>query len=379
MNGLDFFYLINLMEHRENRKLLNEQLCAQFPEPDPTAPEIFDAPSKPVIRFLNGQDAWDAPADCIIVDAPGFQRWEQEILDKKASDQPLFLPVLLVLQDKEIGFADKGLWRSVDEILCAPIRRVELNARIAVLLRARRQSKELNFRNQELKTFLYLMAHDLRAPMRAVVGFSELLEEDPHAGMPSQTLDLLQRIRRCSTQMTTMMDEVLQLVRLDGQSHLVGSVDMAQVMDEVRSHLGEEMERREATVHEPSYWPTVLGSKALLVSAFQNILSNALKYTAPGIRPEVTLSWEELPWGYRFHVIDNGIGMDEDKIPLIFKPFTRLHSSEEYPGIGLGLTAVKRTVELLHGRVRVQSQRGRGTRFIVDLMRNAHVENPSCG
>lgn len=379
MNGLHFFYVLNLVEHRENRRLLEEQLACQFPEPDSTAPEALEDPPKPVVRLLKGPDAWSAPADCLIVDGPGFKRWEQEILDKKASDHPLFLPVLLVLQDKEIGLADKGLWRSVDEILCTPLRRVELSARLAVLLQARRLSRELDLRNQELKTFLYLLAHDLKAPMRAVVGFSELLEEDPHGCMPSQTLDLLQRIRRCSSEMTAMMDEVLQLIRLDSGSHHMGPVNMAQVMDEVRSRLREDMERREATVHEPSHWPTVLGSKPLLVSAFQNILSNALKYTAPGIRPEITVQWEELSWGYRFHVIDNGIGMDEDKIPLIFKPFTRLHSSEEYPGIGLGLTAVKRIADLLHGRIHVQSQRGRGSRFLVDLMRNTHVENPSCG
>ncbi len=377
MTGLYFFYILNLLEHRENRKLVAEHLCTQFPEPDPTSLEAFDA-FKPILRLVDGDDGWKAPVDGIIVDGPGFRRWEQEILDKKASDHPLFLPVLLVLQEREIGLADKGLWRSVDEILWTPMRRVELNARIAVLLRARQLSRELDLRNQELRTFLYLLAHDLKAPMRAVVGFSELLEEDPHGCMPSQTLEMLQRIRRCSLDMTAMVDEVLNLMRLETASSLLGPVDMAEVMDEVRSRLQDETKRRHATIHGPSQWPNVLGSKPLLVSVFQNILSNALKYTAPGIRPEIRLDWEEISWGYRFFVMDNGIGIPQDKIPLIFKPFTRLHGTEEYPGIGLGLTAVKRIMDLLHGRIHVQSQVGQGTCFVLELMRDAHVENPHC-
>lgn len=378
MNGVDLVTVLNVIEHRENRKLVSEQLAAQFPEPDP---ECSPSPDRttPVVRMLNGGVFWDAPVDFIIADGPGLRRWEREILDKKAADCPLFLPVLLITQDKDLGLASKGLWRCVDEILLTPIRRLELSARTAVLIRARRLSRELDRKNQELKTFLYLLAHDLRAPMRAVIGFSELLEEDPSGCIPPETLEMLQRIRRSSQEMTAMIDEVLRLVRLESHSPFLGPVPMAEVMDEVRLRLRDEAERRRATIHEPEGWPVVLGTKPLLVSAFQNILSNALKYTAPGVAPEITLRWEELPWGFRFRVIDNGIGIPEEKIPLIFQPFKRLHGSEEYAGIGLGLTAVKRVVDLLHGRIRVQSQVGRGSCFLVDLMRGDDEENPSRG
>ncbi len=378
MNGLDLVTVLNVIEHKENRKLVSEQLAAQFPEPDPDSSPSLDR-ATPVVRLLNGGSFWDAPVDFIIADGPGLRRWEREILDKKAAEHPVFLPVLLIAQDRDLGLATKGLWCCVDEILLMPIRRLELSARSAVLIRARRLSRELDRKNQELKTFLYLLAHDLRAPVRAVIGFSELLEEDPHGSIPSESLEMLQRIRRSSQEMSAMMDEVLHIVRLESLSPFLGPVAMADVMDEVRLRLRDDAERRRATIHEPSHWPVVLGSKPLLVSAFQNILSNALKYTAPGVAPEITLRWEELPWGFRFRVIDNGIGIPEEKIPFIFQPFKRLHGSEEYPGIGLGLTAVKRVVDLLHGRIRVQSQLGRGTCFVVELMRGNHVENPSRG
>ena len=374
MNGNDIFLILNLVQHRENKRLLDEHLAAPFAAPDLEQTDILDL-CKPSLRLLSDVESWDAPLDCILTDAPGLRRYEHHIVAKKAEERPLFLPVLLVLQDQESGLATGGLWRTVDEILYAPVRRLELSARMAVLIRSRRLSRELNQKNQELKTFLYLLAHDLRAPMRAVTGFSELLEEDYSEGMPSTTLDLLQRIRRSSEEMAALMDEVLRLVRLESLSPVMGPVPIADVMEDVRLRLDAELAQRRATIHAPPDWPTVLGSKPLLVSIFHNILSNALKYTAPGVSPEITLRWEALPWGFRLHVIDNGIGIPEDKIPLIFRPFTRLHGSEEYPGMGLGLTAVKRIVDLLHGRIHVRSQVGQGTVFTVDFMRCDHVEN----
>ncbi|MEJ5364078.1 MAG: hybrid sensor histidine kinase/response regulator [Desulfosoma sp.] len=377
MNGCDLITVLNAIEHKENRKLVSEHLAAQFQAFDAKACVGPQEEEGPLLRVLNDGTSWDAPLDLVIVDGLGLRRWEREILATKEAERPRFLPILFIAQDKDLGLATKNLWQAVDEVVCTPIRKVELNARVAVLVRARLLSKVLDRKNHELKTFLYLMAHDLRAPLRAITGFSELLQEEREKELPRDVIDLLAKIRRSSTDMVELMEAVLRIVRLEKISPFLGPVDMAEVMAEVLDRLRDERVRRRAHVTGPDDWPTVLGAKPLLVSLFQNILSNALKYTAPGTPPRITLSWQAFPWGYRFSVTDNGIGIPEEKIPEIFKPFRRLHGSEEYPGIGLGLTAVKRVVDMLHGRILVRSRVGAGTTFLVDLMRYDHVENPA--
>jgi PAS domain S-box-containing protein len=221
---------------------------------------------------------------------------------------------------------------------------------------------------EELDTFAYSVSHDLRAPLRAMRGFSQVLLED----FSGRSLDYdgqsyVNRISEAALRMDLLIQDLLHYSRLSRSQIQLEPVDPRSIVQSVLASLDREIENRGAqvTVEEPL--PPLLGDRILLVQILTNLMSNALKFVAPGVRPVVRIRAERRGGSVRLWVADNGIGIALDHQERIFKIFERLNSAADYPGTGIGLALVRKAADRMGGSVGVESEFGRGSRFWIEL------------
>lgn len=230
--------------------------------------------------------------------------------------------------------------------------------------------------NQELEAFAYSVSHDLRAPLRAVEGFAQALLEDYTANLDPTAQDFAQRIVAAAQRMNALIDDLLAYSRLSRQEMRLSPVPLDRVVETVLEGLAPEIQEREAQVTVEGPLPAVEGHETTLVQVVTNLVDNALKFVAPGTRPQVRLWAEERDEGVRLWVEDNGIGIAPEHHERIFHIFERLHGWDAFPGTGVGLAIVRRGVERMGGRAGVESEVGKGSRFWVEL-KKAEATGPS--
>jgi PAS domain S-box-containing protein len=216
----------------------------------------------------------------------------------------------------------------------------------------------------DLEAFSYTLVHDMRAPLRAISGFAELLAVDHSSQLDADGKRHLARIQRSAARMDQLIVDILsysQLSRAHPELHAVNLDDA--MRDILRSH--SEFQADKADIEIESPLPTVRGNDALLTQCFSNLLHNATKFVAPGVRPKIRIASKITGDVARIEVVDNGIGIAPDATARIFEPFRREHA--HYDGTGIGLAIVQKVVEQLEGRVGVISHVGEGSRFWVEL------------
>lgn len=229
------------------------------------------------------------------------------------------------------------------------------------------RTAQLSEANTSLEAFAYSIAHDLRAPLRALQGFSQALIEDYAPQLDANARDYVLRIDRAAQRMDELMRDILGYCRLDGMVIAAQPLSLEEAVDEAL-RLHEEALRgsaAEVSVQRPLPW--VLGHHATLVQALGNLLSNAIKFVAPGVRPVLRFSAEQRPGWVRLWLADNGLGIAADHHDRIFKIFERLHGVDNYPGTGIGLALVQKALNRMGGRVGVESASGAGSRFWIEL------------
>jgi len=243
-------------------------------------------------------------------------------------------------------------------------------------------TEELQKANDELEAFAYSVSHDLRAPLRAMQGFAEALLEDYGNSLDAVGQEYAQRIVVAAQRMDALIQDLLAYSRLGRAEIRLQPLSLDQVVDEVLTQLEARIREQEAQVTVEKPLPEVLGHHTTMVQVVSNLLTNALKFVTPGVRPEVRIWAEEQPVGaasqgpsaaqrsaarVRLWVEDNGIGIAPEHQERIFRVFERLHGIETYPGTGIGLAIVRRAMEHMGGRVGVESEVGHGSRFWVEL------------
>lgn len=226
----------------------------------------------------------------------------------------------------------------------------------------------------ELEAFAYSLAHDLRAPVRAIHGFTQIVLEMPPDQVGPPAVELLQRVVTAAIRMDGLIHDVLNLSNVIRQPITLSRVNVDAL---VRSLVHERPElsppRAEITIAEPLL--PVLAHEAMLGQCLANLLSNAVKFVEPGTVPRVSVRTEErrdttAPSArprVRIWVEDHGIGIPAEAQDRIFEIFQRLHSAGKYEGSGIGLAIVRKAVERMGGRVGVESESMKGSRFWLEL------------
>jgi PAS domain S-box-containing protein len=237
--------------------------------------------------------------------------------------------------------------------------------------RIRKRTAELEESNEDLRDFAYSLAHDLRAPLASIDGFSAQLESRLAAQLDDKARHYLRRVRAGVKLMADLTDALLALADLSNTQLLHQNVDLSAVARNIMDRLGEQApERQVRVVIEDT--PRAQGDVRLLTDVMENLLGNSWKFTSRTQRPEIVFGGQSWPNGsYLYHVKDNGAGFDPAYAYKLFGPFQRLHSASEFEGTGIGLAMVRKIVSRHGGRVWAESQPGAGASFFFTLNENA--------
>jgi PAS domain S-box-containing protein len=241
---------------------------------------------------------------------------------------------------------------------------LELNAGLE--RRVEERTAELAAANRELDSFAYAVSHDLRAPLRAMSGFSRALVEDFRDRLGGDARSYLDQIELASGRMSDLIDGLLTLSRSTRGELCRDLVDLSALATRLLADLARAEPQRPVAV-EVEGGLRVRGDARMLEAALANLLSNAWKYTGKAPTPRIRVYGEERdgrPW---ICVADNGAGFDRAYANRLFQPFQRLHRQDEFPGIGIGLATVQRIVHRHGGEIQAQGEPGQGATFRFSL------------
>ena len=333
-----------------------------------------------VRSVINGQMALTAtqasPPDLILLDIRmpemnGYEVCERLKADEDTHDIPIiFISALDATQDKVKAFTVGGV-----DYITKPFQLEEVLARVETHLALRNLQKSLQReiieRDKliaELDAYAHTVAHDLKNPLGALVGFSDMLETEYTELSDEQLLLCVNTIAKSARKMTNIIEELLLLASVRKMEDVkTEPLDMAAVVVEALDRLADMIVGHQAEIITPEVWPAALGYGPWVEEIWVNYVSNGLKYG--GQPPQVEMGGKLLnePAGQvRFWVRDNGAGLSPDDQARLFIPFTQIHQARA-EGHGLGLSIVQRIVEKLGGQVGVESEEGQGSVFFFTL------------
>jgi len=248
----------------------------------------------------------------------------------------------------------------------------QLNAELEERVAAR--TAELQAVNRELEAFSYSVSHDLRAPLRAIDGFSNILLQSHAEQLDEPSRNLLGRIVAAAQRMGRLIDDMLALARVNRSPLHFEALDLAIIARAIADELAQTQPERQVEVVIPESLPEVADPNLIRV-VLENLLGNAWKFTRNRSQPRIEFS-VAMSGGERVYCIkDNGVGFDMVYADKLFGPFQRLHRPEEFPGTGIGLATVQRLIHRHRGRIWAESRPGHGAAFFFTLEARAAAES----
>jgi len=235
-------------------------------------------------------------------------------------------------------------------------------------LRVHQRTVELKEANKELEDFVYSVSHDLRAPLRSISGFAEIIDRRHKASLNEEGRHYFDNIVIASKQMGNLIDDLLQFSRLGRQSIKMEPVPLDDVLKAAMETLSGQIKETNARINVPQQLPVFQGDVTLATHIFINLLENAVKYRNPNESPIIDVSIDIQNPYIVVSIADNGIGIASEYFEKIFNIFQRLHSQADYPGTGIGLAAVKKAVQIMGGQVWVESEPGKGSVFKIKVL-----------
>ncbi|GFO56644.1 hypothetical protein GMSM_36510 [Geomonas sp. Red276] len=232
----------------------------------------------------------------------------------------------------------------------------------------RRQIEKLEASNRELEAFSYSVSHDLRAPLRHVIGFVDLLVTRGNESLDDKSRHYLEVITEAAKKMGDLIDDLLAFSRMGRSEMMKSRVDMGHLVRDIVGELAGQARERSFT------WavgplPSVTGDSAMLRQVVYNLLANAVKFTRDRPAPRIEVGALETPEEYQFFVRDNGVGFDAAYVGKLFGLFQRLHRNEEFEGTGVGLAIVQRIIARHGGKVWAEGNLEEGATFWFTLPR----------
>ena len=274
--------------------------------------------------------------------------------------------------NEELLVANRRLNETVAELRDSEMRYRDLNT--VLEKRVTERTAQLERAYGELEGFSYAVAHDLKAPLRAINGFAHLLREELGDTITTRAEAHLGRIRNGALKMAALIDDLLSYAHIERRDLHASQVDLRTLVESVVAEFGEETLRCGVQLRVDVEPVTLFLDAEGLALALRNLLENALKYSCEVSSPSILISSSRSDAGVVLAVQDNGIGFDMQYHDRIFRVFQRLHRDDQFPGTGIGLALVHKAAERIGGRVWGESTPGEGATFFVELPKAVVVE-----
>ena len=233
--------------------------------------------------------------------------------------------------------------------------------------RVAQRTAKLAEASKELEDFVYSVSHDLRAPLRSISGFAQIIDRRHKASLNEEGQHYFDNIIKASQQMGDLIDDLLRFSRMGRKSIKPEPVALDDVLKSAVETLRDQISATGAQVLIPEQMPYIQGDFSLSTHVFINLFENAMKYRKSNEAPVIEVGIDVINQHVVISVSDNGIGIAPEYHEKIFNIFQRLHNQSEYPGTGIGLAAVKKAVQMMDGRVRLESEPGRGSLFKIEI------------
>lgn len=384
--------ILLLLDHKNNRRLLWDWLSRYHDVflPDEKNPEMLflssESNSCPIAS--SAEENKDIDFDLCILDGLALDRVWQWVQARKEVDRPVFLPFLLLTSRQEVGIATRHLWQSVDELIISPIEKVELQARVEILLRSRNLSLQLHAANKELQKhselksrLVSMVSHEIRNPLSLILGFAKIIESHFSELPWERILEYLKQIILAVNRMDNLSEDLLVIGKLDLRKQDFNPTPI--YLENFCKCVAQEIEFTNTNKHNiifrTSYdadsEPTAILAEKKLTNAYMdedllrhilsNLLSNAVKYSPAGSSVHFDLICDDDR--AIFQIKDEGIGIPKQEQSQLFEAFHRASNVGKIVGNGLGLCIVKQCVDLHGGKIEFTSEVGMGTKFTVTL------------
>lgn len=229
------------------------------------------------------------------------------------------------------------------------------------------KTKELSRSNTELEQFAYIASHDLQEPLRTITSYLELLEKRYNDKLDKDATDFIHFAVDGSTRMRILIQSLLEYSRVN-RIKPFGWIDTNELLADVLENLSTSVKENNAVIKIDKL-PKIYGDYVLINQLFQNLIENAIKFKRAD-PPEITVSCVQKNNEYLFSVKDNGIGIKKEHFSRLFIVFQRLHTQQEYPGVGIGLAICKKIVEKHGGKIWIESEINEGSTFYFTIKMN---------
>ena len=273
-----------------------------------------------------------------------------------------------VRSNDEIGTLAQSFNEMTDKLVAAKASVEEKKAELE------KQHELLEEANRELDAFTHTVSHDLQAPLRGVASFATFLEEDYKDQLDEEGREHLKEIREGTTRMSTLIQDLLALSRITRIKNPFEEVDINTMIETVCKRIEFDIKKHQVTLNIDKMMPTIICDRIKLTEVFLNLINNAIKFSSKQKeKPIVDVKYEDAGDFYQFSVKDNGIGIDPKYHDKVFGIFKRLHSQDEFEGSGAGLGIVKKVIDDHKGKVWIESEAGKGTKFLFTIPKNLEI------
>jgi two-component system, sensor histidine kinase and response regulator len=312
--------------------------------------------------------------DIMMPDIDGFEVCRQ----LKGKPEHKDIPVIFLTAKSDEESIIKGFEVGGVDYITKPFNKTELLIRVKTHLelyysrkklkymneKLAEYNKKLTHSNQELDQFASVVAHDLKSPLIAVLNYLEIINVSYSDKLSEEDSSLSKEVMERSRSMTDMIDELLAYSKLSKANKDFDICDTETIINKAMDNLFMDIEKSGAEISYESV-PNIFGNESQLISLFQNLISNAIKYNDKKPIIHITSREEENQWV--FSVKDNGIGIDPKNKDNVFRIFTRLHSDNEFSGTGLGLSFCRKIVHNHGGEIWLESETGKGSEFLFSI------------